>query len=154
MSRVRNTLKLTGQTHGGISTPFECVLTEIPTVMFPLEGDQPHTALFGESHYQSLVTPLTLCVASERGIDIELMQVRTGMGVGLPTMRGITPTDDKATRREEMTDDWTWIRGEEGEVMRGKVREMKEVVVESWRQGESYRAMRSFAKWIESADNS
>ena len=117
-------------------------------VMFPLEGDQPLNALFGESLLFNGLSVADGSSASDRGVAIELMQVRTGMTVGLPTMRGITPIDDKVTRRDEMRDVWRRIRGKEGLEMLERVKAMKKVVVDSEKRGESHKAMRGFDKWI------
>ena len=63
-------------------------------------------------------------------------------------MRGTTPIDDKATRRDEMRDVWRSIRAKKGLEMLERVKAMKKVVVDSRNRGESYKAMRKFDQWI------
>ncbi len=88
-------------------------------------------------------------IASDLGVAIELMQVRTGESVDRPTIRGVVPVDQKEVRRKGMSEVWERIRGKEGRHIRERVGEVKEIVVNNWRTGGMRKAMEWFATRIE-----
>ena len=87
--------------------------------------------------------------ACEYGVASELIQVRTGESVGLPTWKGETPVDDQTKRRQEMRDVLGAIRGDRGREMKEKLKELKEVTIKSWKTGACRAAMEKFSKWID-----
>ena len=83
------------------------------------------------------------------GAAIELIQVRTGPGVGRPTYRGITPVDSPEALMAEFAETWKRLRGAEGLQMTMNMRALNKTVRKSKEDGKSYEAMMSLGRWDE-----
>ena len=86
------------------------------------------------------------------GVAIELIQVRTGPGVGRPTYRGIIPVDSPEALMAEFAETWKRLRGAEGLQMTMKIRALNKAVRQSWEDGKSHEAMMSLGRWDESPE--
>jgi len=123
--------------HGGANSTAESILTGKPMVLWPIMADQPQNA----AH-----------LSIDLGVAIELIQVRTGPGVGRPTYRGITPMDSPGALMAEFAGTWERLRGTEGLQMTMKIRALSKAVRESRKDGKSHEAMMSLGMWDESTD--
>ena len=83
------------------------------------------------------------------GVAIELVQVRTGPGVGRPTYRGITPVDSPEALMAEFVETWKRLRGPEGLQMTVNIKALNEAMRDSRKDGKSHEAMMSLGKWDE-----
>ena len=89
-----------------------------------------------------------LLVSLTLGVAFELIQVRNGPSIGKPTYRGITPLGTPEALSAELADTWVRMRGVEGSEMRRKMVGLRQTVTQSWREGESRRAMLSLERFL------
>ena len=87
-------------------------------------------------------------VSQNLKVGFELIQVRNGLALGKPTARGITPTGKLEDLEAELAETWVKTRGDEGEAVRVRMVGVGEVVKESWKNGESRKAMEAFIKFF------
>ena len=73
--------------------------------------------------------------AIQLGIAIGLSQVVVGRPVHHSVSHGSIPVDDPEVRRNEMREVFDKIRGEDGQGMRRRIKEVRGRVVSSWKDG-------------------
>ncbi|KAH9903095.1 UDP-Glycosyltransferase/glycogen phosphorylase [Cubamyces lactineus] len=117
-------------THGGHNTILECIHSGVPMIVWPIIADQPGNAVH---------------VSENLGIAYELLQVRTGNGLGRIYRTGKAPVGTIKAVREEVRDVLARAFGEDGEKKRARIQELRKAMDDAWsEQGASRRDVEAF----------
>ncbi|KAI0357719.1 UDP-Glycosyltransferase/glycogen phosphorylase [Trametes cingulata] len=104
-------------THGGHNTVLECALAGVPMIVWPIFTDQPGNAIHLTDHLD---------------VAYELLEVRSGSGLGPIYRTGNTPIGTVAAVRAEMGAVLDHAFGADGEAKRARLRPLRETLARAW----------------------
>ncbi|CAD6572898.1 MAG: hypothetical protein TREMPRED_000682 [Tremellales sp. Tagirdzhanova-0007] len=120
--------------HMGCGSMYEGILAGLPLVMVPQFADQPINA----------------AIMSEKRVGVQLYQFGAEM-VNRTYANGVKYTGDEKAIRAEMDEVWRMMRGKEGDDMRSRMRELREVVRGSWESGRAREGLQALGRLITQA---
>ncbi|KAI0706808.1 UDP-Glycosyltransferase/glycogen phosphorylase [Cerioporus squamosus] len=103
--------------HGGHNSTLETIMTSIPTILWPIEADQPMNAIH---------------LAENLGIAYELIEVRHGAGAGKIYRTGRTPIGTVDAVKAEFRDVLERAFGEDGARKRARLEEVRRTLEGAW----------------------
>ena len=87
---------------------------------------------------------------SEKRVGVQLYQFGAEM-VNRTYANGVKYTGDEKAIRAEMDEVWRMMRGKEGDDMRSRMRELREVVRGSWESGRAREGLQALGRLITQA---
>ncbi|KAI0649583.1 UDP-Glycosyltransferase/glycogen phosphorylase [Trametes meyenii] len=104
-------------THAGHNTVLECIVAQVPMILWPIDADQSANAVY---------------LTDNLRIGYELLEVRNGTGLGPIYRTGRTPSGTLEAVRDELRGVLARVSGEEGEAMRERVRALGGKLRRAW----------------------
>ncbi|CDO73252.1 hypothetical protein BN946_scf185008.g14 [Trametes cinnabarina] len=112
-------------THAGLNTVFECILANVPMILWPIDADQP---------------PNAVQLSEDLGIAYELIEVRNEAGLGTIYRTGEKPTGSIEAVKAEVRDVLARASGPDGQEKRMRLDALRTKLQAAWAQGGVARA--------------
>ncbi|KAI8989209.1 hypothetical protein BD414DRAFT_536507 [Trametes punicea] len=117
-------------THGGHNTIFECIHSGVPMIVWPITVDQAPNAVHLDVNLE---------------IAYELLEVRTGVGLGIIHRTGKAPLGTVDAVRDELRDVLARAFGEDGAAKRARLLGVREKLEAAWSEhGAARKAVETF----------